>query len=44
MGAGTVRGTQYHEYSTWLDLYNQNIGKNAVKFNEILGAEVTLWA
>jgi hypothetical protein len=43
MGAGSTRGTQYHDYSTWLDLYNQNIGQHLPKSNQVLGAEVTLW-
>lgn len=26
MGAGNVQGKPYHEFSTWLDMYNTNIG------------------
>jgi hypothetical protein len=27
MGAGTIRGTPYHNYSTWMDLYTSNIAQ-----------------
>jgi hypothetical protein len=26
MGAGNIQGKPYHDFSTWLDMYNTNIG------------------
>lgn len=47
MGVGNYFGFNYGTYVTWLDLYNQNIGKIVSNFNHkenVLGAEVTLWS
>jgi hypothetical protein len=31
MGFGNIFGKQYHDYGTWLDIYNLNIGKEIIK-------------
>ena len=46
MGVGNYFANSYGVYSTWLDLYKQNIGKtisNYANKDNVLGAEVTLW-
>lgn len=47
MGVGNYFGFNYGTYVTWLDLYNQNIGKIVANYSNkqnVLGAEVTLWS
>ena len=47
MGVGNYFAVSYGQYSTWLDLYHQDLGKAIEKYNNkenILGAEVTLWS
>ena len=47
MGVGNYYGVNYGSYSTWLDLYNQNIGRMVASYankQNVLGAEITLWS
>jgi hypothetical protein len=47
MGVGNYYGFNYGNYVTWLDLYNQDIGKLVSVYSNkknVLGAEVTLWS
>ena len=47
MGVGNYFGVNYGQYSSWLDLYNQNLGKaisNYKNKENVIGAEVTLWS
>ena len=47
MGVGNYFGVNYGQYQTWLDLYNQNLGKVVSSYRNkenVLGAEVTLWS
>lgn len=47
MGVGNYFGFNYGNYVSWLDLYNQNIGRLVSTYNNkknVLGAEVTLWS
>lgn len=46
MGVGNYFAVSYGSYSTWLDLYNQNIAKMVANYknkDNVLGAEITLW-
>ena len=47
MGFGNYFGVPYGQYSTWLDLYKLNLGRDIRGYknkNNVLGAEVTLWS
>ncbi len=47
MGVGSVLGTQYYNYATWLDIYNLNVGKEIQSFSnkdDVIGVELTLWS
>ena len=47
MGVGNYLGVSYGNYQTWMDLYNQNIGRlieNYDNKDKVLGAEVCLWS
>lgn len=47
MGVGNYLGVSYGNYQTWLDLYNQDIGKMVLNYANkegVLGAEVCLWS
>ena len=47
MGVGNYLGVSYGNYQTWLDLYNQDIGRmieNYENKKNVLGAEVCLWS
>lgn len=47
MGVGNYYGVSYGSYNTWLDMFNQNLGKMAEHHqykDKILGAEATLWS
>lgn len=47
MGVGNYLGVSYGSYQTWLDLYQQDIGKMIEGYenkDNVLGAEVCLWS
>jgi hypothetical protein len=47
MGAGNYFGDAYGMYQTWLDLYRQDIHKNAKNITDpskVIGADALLWS
>lgn len=47
MGVGNYFGVSYGSYNTWLDMFNQNLGKQISAHrnrDKIIGAEATLWS
>jgi hexosaminidase len=47
MGVGNYLGVSYGSYQTWMDLYNQDIGRlieNYENKKNVIGAEVCLWS
>jgi Glycosyl hydrolase family 20, catalytic domain len=47
MGVGNYLGVSYGNYQTWLDLYNQDLGKMIENYDnkdKVIGAEVCLWS
>ena len=47
MGVGNYKGDAYHNYATWWQIYNLNVGREIQAFSnkdEVIGVELTLWS